>query len=220
MVEYFRTAHRLALGDSITPADRKVLLGAEAWMDSVPPQLRSAARNGSTPIPYLAFLITHDTIYKHQLTSWYTQQQTSFTELDAHLALDRGDTARAIAIARTFATPDSLRRSFFSFGGMRTIARAEVLERLGMMRQAAETYAAVDPLRINRNNLTEPGTAVWVRSLVAQARLWAKLGEREKAIAAYEQFLNRWKDADGVAARQVSQARQELARLRDAPAGR
>jgi serine/threonine-protein kinase len=220
MVEYFRIAHRIAMGDSITPAYRRILLGADVWMDSVPPQLRSAAQNGSTPIPYMAFLITHDTAYKHQLTEWFTQQTAPFTELDAHLALDRGDTASAMTIARTFTTPDSLRHSFFSFGGMRTIARAEVLERLGMDRQAAETYAAVDPLRTNRNNLTEPGLTIWVRSLVAQARLWAKLGEREKAIAAYEEFLRRWKDADGSAAKQVAQARGELARLRDAPVGR
>jgi tetratricopeptide (TPR) repeat protein len=135
-------------------------------------------------------------------------------------ALDRGDTARALSIARTFTVPDSLRRANFSLGGLRTIARAEVLERLGITRQAAETYAAVTPERVNRNGLIEPGMAVWVRSLVAQARLWAKLGEREKAIAAYEEFLRRWKDADGAAARQVAQARSELARLRDAPAVR
>jgi hypothetical protein len=75
-------------------------------------------------------------------------------------------------------------------------------------------------MRINRNGLVEPGITIWIRSLVAQARLWAKLGEREKAIAAYEEFLRRWKDADGSAAKQVAQARSELARLRDAPVGR
>jgi tetratricopeptide (TPR) repeat protein len=172
-------------------------------------------------VPYLAFLTTHDTVYKRQLERWTAQQQTApFTELDALIALDRGDTARATAIARTFTPADSLRRSRFSYGGMRTIARAEVLERLGLDRQAAETYAAVSPERVNRNNLVEPGLAIWVRSLVAQARLWAKLGEREKAIAAYEEFLRRWKDADGSAAKQVAQARAELSRLRDAPVGR
>jgi eukaryotic-like serine/threonine-protein kinase len=220
MVEFFRVAHRLAIGDSMTPSYRATLLAADAWMDSVPPNLQYTARNGSSPVPYLAFLATHDTVFKRQVTKWYTQSTTGFTELDAHVALDRGDTAAAVAIAKTFTRPDSLKRSFFSFGGMRTIARAEVLERLGMLRQAAETYEAIAPERINRGNLTEPGVVIWVRSLVAQGRLWAKLGEREKAIAAYEQFLLRWKDADGVAAKQVAQARAELARLRDAPASR
>jgi tetratricopeptide (TPR) repeat protein/predicted Ser/Thr protein kinase len=221
MVDYFRVAHRIAVGDSITPAIRKQLLGANLWMDSLPPQLYMAAKNGSVEVPYLAFLITHDTAYQHQAADWFTtQSSTGLPEFDAILALDRGDTAAAMAIAKTFPLPDSLRDSNFSLGGMRTVTRAEILERLGLTRQAAETYAAVTPLRVSRNGLVEPGIAIWVRSLVAQARLWAKLGERAKAIAAYEEFLRRWKDADGSAAQQVAQARSELARLRDAPAAR
>ena len=47
-----RTAHRLAMGDSMTPAYRKTLLAANAWMDSVPPILHSVAQNGSSPVPY------------------------------------------------------------------------------------------------------------------------------------------------------------------------
>ena len=220
MVEYFRVAHRVALGDSITPAIRRKLLGVSEWMDSLPPQLYAAARNGSVEIPYLAFLATHDTAFKRQVVEWLSPGAGSPTELDALLALDRGDTAAATAIARTFTAPDSLRNATFSLGGMRTITRAEVLERLGITRRAAETYAAVDPLRINRNGLVGPGLAIWVRSLHAQARLWARLGEREKAIAAYEEFLRRWKDADGSAAREVAAARAELSRLRDASPGR
>jgi hypothetical protein len=56
-----------------------------------------------------------------------------------------------------------------------------------------------------------------VRSALTRARLWRQLGERDKAIAAYEDFLARWRTADGVAARQASEARTELAALRDAP---
>ena len=220
MVEYFRVAHRIAVGDSVTPSIRKMLLGASAWMDPLPPQLETVARNGSVAVPYVAFLATHDTAYKRQATEWVSPGAAPFTELDALLALDRGDTVAAMAIARTFTPPDSLKDANFSFGGMRTITRAEVLERLGITRRAAETYAAVSPFRVNRNGLVEPGLAVWVRSLHAQARLWTKLGEREKAIAAYEEFLRRWKDADGAAARQVAQARAELSKLRDAPVGR
>ena len=220
MVEYFRVAHHMAAGDSLTAANRRMLLGAEAWMDSLPLQLRTQARNGSVEVPYIAFLVTHDTAFKRQAKAW-RNQPADLTELDAVAALDRGDTAAALAIARTFSPPDSLRRAtVFSLGGLRTITRAEVLERLGLDRQAAETYAAVRPERVNRNGLVEPGLVVWVRSLVAQARLWAKLGEREKAIAAYEEFLRRWKDADGAAADQVAQARSELAKLRDAPRAR
>ena len=217
MIDYFRTALRLAMGDSMTPAYRKTLLGANAWMEPLPAQLKTTARNGSASVPYLAFMVTHDTVFRKNAEDWSSNR---FPELEALGALDRGDTAAAMAIAKTFPTPDSLRKARFGFGGMRSVARAEVLERLGMVRQAAETYEATKMDRINRNGLVEPGLAVWVRSLAAQARLWAKLGEREKAIAAYEEFLRRWKDADGPAARLVSQAREELSRLRDARPGR
>ncbi len=53
--------------------------------------------------------------------------------------------------------------------------------------------------------------------MLTKARLWRELNENTKAIAAYEEFISRWKDADGVAAQQVKEAVQELARLKDAP---
>jgi tetratricopeptide (TPR) repeat protein len=220
MVEYFKLAHHLALGDSMTPAAKKTLLAAGQWMDSLPAQIRSSSKVGTASVPYLAFLITHDTLFRQMAGDWYATQPGGLPELDAIIALDRGDTASAMTLARGFTVPDSLRKSRFGVGGMRSVARGEVLERLGLTRQAAETYAATSPDRINRNGIIEPGLAVWVRSLLAQGRLWAKLGEREKAIAAYEEFLRRWKDADGSAAKQVAQARSELAALRDAPKGR
>jgi hypothetical protein len=91
-----------------------------------------------------------------------------------------------------------------------------LLGELGLARQAAETYEAIEPARINRAGLAEPGFTVWVRSWLARARLWRQAGERERAIAAYEEFLRRWKDADGPAARLAGEARQELGQLRDA----
>jgi hypothetical protein len=213
MIDYFQAAHQLALGDSMTPALRRRLTDT-TWMDSVPPQLRYAARTGSVSIPYLAFLVTHDTLFAAQVRGWSGAARNA-SDIEAILALDRGDTARALTIARGFPSIDTLRTGRFSLAGMRTIARAEVLERLGLDRLAAETYEAMSADRLTRGGLVDPGLAVWVRSFVAQGRLWAKLGERDKAIAAYEEFVRRWKDADGAAARQVEQVRGELARLRD-----
>ena len=43
-----------------------------------------------------------------------------------------------------------------------------------------------------------------------------ELGEREKAIASYEAFIEQWKDAEGAAAKEVAVAKQELAAFRDA----
>ncbi|MCL4866739.1 MAG: hypothetical protein KJZ47_12665, partial [Gemmatimonadales bacterium] len=105
----------------------------------------------------------------------------------------------------------------FGVGGMRSVARAEVLAALGMTRQAVETLEATDLRRVNLAGLAEPGFVVWVRGLLAQARLWTQLGETQRAIAAYDQVLRWWEGADGIAAAEVRQARQELGRLRDAP---
>jgi len=117
------------------------------------------------------------------------------------------------------ATPDDLLGvgARYSLGGMRGVARAEVLTQLGLARQAAETYDAMKADHLQRTALAEPGFAVWVRSLLAKARLWKQLGEREQAIAAYEEFIVRWKSADGASAKLVDEARRELAQLRDAP---
>jgi hypothetical protein len=141
-------------------------------------------------------------------------------EVDALVALWRGDTATASRIAQTFPTADSLRKPSvrFAAGGMRTIARADILAGLGLSRQAAEVLDALEPARINRASLAEPGFTVWVRSFLTRARLWRQVGERDRAEAAYEEFIRRWQNADGVAAEQVSEARKELAQLRDSPA--
>jgi tetratricopeptide (TPR) repeat protein len=105
----------------------------------------------------------------------------------------------------------------YSLGGMRGVARAEVLTQLGLTRQAAETYDAMKADHLMRTALAEPGFAVWVRSLLAKARLWKQLGERDKAMAAYQEFILRWKNADGAAAKLVGEAKQELGQLTDAP---
>ena len=215
MIEYFRTGLQLAMGDSLTQTRRRTLLRSKAWMDSIPPQLRQQARTGTASIPYLAFLVSHDTAFQRMALDLSGSQ---LQELEAIVALDRRDTATALGIARTFPVPDSLRKARFGFGGMRSVARAEVLERLGLVRQAAETYEATELDRINRTGLVEPGLAVWVRTWLSRARLWAQLGERDRAIAAYEEFIRLWSEADGASKRLVDEAKHELATLRDAPA--
>jgi hypothetical protein len=100
---------------------------------------------------------------------------------------------------------------------MRAVAQAQVLAAVGRPRLAAETYEAMSVDRITRASLAEPGYTLWVRTWLERARLWRQLGERERATAAYEEFIRRWANADGAAAAQVREARQELASMRDAP---
>jgi tetratricopeptide (TPR) repeat protein len=213
VIEFFRLALHVGMGDSMTPATKTALLAGMRGLEGSG-AVGEQARAGAASVPYLAFLASHDTAFSVVAKRWANGQMP---ELDALAALRRGDTATARQIASAFTKPDSLRKARFGLGGMRSVARAEVLDAVGLTRQAAETYEATEMNRINRTSLSEPGYAVWVRTFLARARLWAELGERDKAVAAYEQFIRRWADADGVAAKQVAQARQELAQLRDSP---
>jgi tetratricopeptide (TPR) repeat protein len=205
------------MGDSMTPAVRRMLLATTREMDADSSGFGNQVRNGSQSIPYLAFLLTRDTTFLGFVKKWTNARE--FGELDALAALSRGDTATARRLAEAFPSPDSLRnpRTRFGYGGMRSVARAEVLTAIGQPRRAAETFDATSVERINQNGLAEPGYPIWVRTWMARARLWAQLDERDKAIAAYEEFIRRWKDADGSAAEEVAQARKELAQLRDPP---
>lgn len=210
-----RRTLRVAMGEPMTPELHRQMVDALRGIDAMPAPFGQQVRDGSTSLPVLAFLASKDTIFVQFVRKW---TGTPWPDLDGLIALDRGDTATAERIAATFPTVDSLRNPAVRFGsgGMRSIARAELLARLGMTRQAVETYEAIEPHRVNRASLAEPGYAVLVRTILTRARLWRQLGERDKAIAAYEEFIQRWKDADGVAARQVSEATQELAALKDA----
>ena len=184
-------------------------------MGDIPGSMGQQVRGGSLSQPLLAFLASKDTSYLATLRAW---SGAAWPDLEALVALERGDTAAAMKVAETFPKPDSLRSPMvrFGMGGLRSLARAELLARLGLVRQAAETYETIEARRVNNAGLAEPGFAVIVRSILTRARLWRDLGERDKAIAAYEEFIRRWSDADGVAAEQVAEARRELAALRDA----
>lgn len=216
-LELYRVALGIAMGGEVTPAARQLLLerfrGAGALEGPAGQQLRNSLQS----VVYLAFLTTRDTAFRSILTEW--GPGATLTELDALAALSAGDTATARTLARGFPAPDSLRNPAIRFGvgGMRSVARAEVLAAVGMTRQAVETLEATDLARINQSGIAEPGYAIWVRSGLARARLWAGLGETARAITAYEEFLRRWAHAEGPPAAEVRQARAELGRLRDAP---
>ena len=213
---------KLAMGAPVTPGALAGMRGAITAIDGMNPAMAGQARYGSLSNIYLAAYLTRDTVFRSALERWVGQPALSYTEFDALAALDRGDSTVARQIVSTFPVPDSIAKSGsrFAYGGMRTVARAEVLARLGLTRQAAQMYEVADPRRFTVQSLAEPGYVLWVRSLVDQARLWAQVGETQKAIAAYESFLVRWRTADGSAAALKTSAQRELAALRDAPRAR
>lgn len=211
-----RATLRVAMGAPWTPAVERQVRDGIANLDTITgPFAEQSRRNGSS-IPLFAFLASGDSSYVHVLERW---TGTEWTDLDALLALQRGDTATAERLAAAFPTPDSLRSPGVRFGsgGMRTLARAETMERLGRTRQAVETYEAIVPSRVNSAAFTDPGFALLVRTTLTRARLWKELGERQRAIDTYRDFINRWQHADESAAELVRVARQELAALLDSP---
>ncbi len=219
LISIYERALHVAMGDTarVTPADWRTLVGQLRTQGQAPGMQGQQVRNGYLSVVYLGFLVTRDTALQTLALEW--NGGNALPELDALLALEAGDSTAARRLALTFTKPDSLRlpEVRFGVGGMRSVARAEVLAALGMTRQAVETLEATDLRRVNLAGLAEPGFVVWVRGLLAQARLWTQLGETQRAIAAYDQFLRWWEGADGIAAAEVRQARQELGRLRDAP---
>ncbi|HEX6943037.1 MAG TPA: hypothetical protein VF128_08905, partial [Gemmatimonadaceae bacterium] len=134
---------------------------------------------------------------------------------DAARALAVGDTARALQIAATFISPDSTRKSGLSLAGMRTFARADLMDRLGNPAAAVGYYEALDPARFNVNCLICPGMTLYVRSFFALGRLYEQLKEPARALAAYEKFLTWWPVEDPVTATERTAAKAAINRLKD-----
>ena len=219
MVAIYERAMRVAVGDTtlVTPAGWRTLAATMRGLGQLPGGQGQQLRNSYQSVVYLGFLITRDTAFKSLSMEW--NGGNAFSEMDALLALSAGDTTTARRLAQEFTSPDSLRSPTvrFGVGGLRSVAKAEVLAAVGLPRLAAENLEATTLDRINLTGLAEPGYPIWVRGKLAQARLWTQAGETAKAIAAYEDFISRWANATGVAAAEVRQARLELGRLRDAP---
>jgi serine/threonine-protein kinase len=207
---------KVAQGEPASPALVGSALAAMRAIDATPPPFGDIARANALSIPLLGYLASRDTAFVALARRW---SRTPLTEFDALIAIERGDTASAERIAAAFPMPDSLRAPGVRLGagGLRSIARAEALARLGLHARAAETYEVIEPHRVSSVSTGEPGFTVMVRATLERARLWARAGEPERARRAYEEFIARWRDADGAAARQVAAARAELAALRDAP---
>lgn len=210
----FAMSVRMGMGVPVSDADRKTILRGIELAGKEPPAVRQA----SISLPYMAFLATHDKTFADVAKSWSPSTAAApYPELDALIALARGDTAKAVQAVATFPSADSIGRGVIGMAGLRVYARAEAAAGIGDARKAVALYEAVDPSRFADINVGEPGYAMYVRSFLARARLYEQLGETDKAIKAYEEFATRWKDADAPLQGQVREARSAAARLRDNP---
>ncbi len=202
---------KVGMGLPMNGATRAVLLDGVRTIERVQVDAR---RDASTP--YMVFLETRDPAFAEIARRWSPAPATGYPELDALAAIRRGDTATAMRIAQAFPSADSLRRAALGMTGMRTIARASVFAELGDLRRAIELYETIDPKRFGQTGFPETTWPMYVRSYLARGHLLAQLGERERAIASYERFLTLWKDAEPPLQPQLREAREAIARLRDA----
>jgi len=161
----------------------------------------------------VAYLATRDTSYLATLRRWAGAGGAGLVEIDALAALDRGDRAAAARAARLFPSPDSMRTGNALFSTMRWIARAEAIDRLGDPRRAVSYLEVLDPTRLSRASAIDPSLALYARSVLASGVLYEKIGEKDKAAAAYRRFLDMWRDADPSLDPQRRIARDALARL-------
>ncbi len=202
-----------AMRGSLTASERTDLLAGLRRVEQSTDATFAQLRQGMAPLAYVAFMLTGDTAFSGivKRASPQAQQQP---DLEARLALLRGDTAEARRIAGTFSSPDSVRIARLGLAGLRTVMRAEVLEVLGDKRGAIAQYEAMHPSRFV-SGFIDPGYAVYVRTFAARARLYEQVGERDKAIAAWQDFLRRWEKGDAITEPARAEARAALQRLRD-----
>ena len=102
----WRAMARLALGMD-SPQLRRTVDSSFAAIDRIAPAIAPGIQSQARGLALLAFLTTHDSAYVAPLRRWGSKRVP--TEVDALLALEAGDTARAAAIAKTFRPPDSVR---------------------------------------------------------------------------------------------------------------
>jgi serine/threonine protein kinase len=88
----------------------------------------------------------------------------------------------------------------------------------GVVRRAIAIYESINRTHLSLRFGPDPRWPLYARSFLSRGQLYEQLGDRQRAIAAYEQFLEIWKEASPELQGQVRLAREGLIRLRDAPA--
>lgn len=224
-VGFYATGMRMGMGLPTSDAERKGLMrGVEGMSGNQSPML-AQMRAQSLAVPYVAFLATRDPAFAAAARKWSTQnnqansaQAQPLPELSALEAIWKGDTAAAAKIVGQFPSVDSVKKGQIGMAGLRLFARAKAAEGVGDLRTAVGMYEAIDPKRFATIGMVEPGFATYARSFYERGKLYEKLGEPAKAVAAFEEFIKRWGNADAPLQPMVAEAKSSIARLKDKPA--
>jgi tetratricopeptide (TPR) repeat protein len=169
------------------------------------------ARNSNSLLMFGAFVVSRDTLYASALRRWSeAPNPTVPPQIAALMAIVRGDTAAARGAVATAPTGAGMFDAFI---------RAEVLAELGDLRGAIAIYESIEFADLtNATGIPDPRWAMLARSHLARGQMYEALGDRAKAEAAYQQFVDLWSDAEPALQPQVAAAKAGIARLRDRPA--
>lgn len=201
-----------AIGTDAVEAGRR----AGAWLDTLGilfaddslDYMRAFAANGSTVL--LAYLASRDTtLLSRFLARIDTTGSRTWATMDAHLALARGDTARANRRVRQQVDNADELEYEGNAGAVRAFGWADLLTQLGRLSDAVEIYGQLDS---TRTALTPP--ALRIRSFAERGALYQQLGDADRAIEMYERFVEAWRRADAPLQPQVDRAREAIAALR------
>jgi tetratricopeptide (TPR) repeat protein/tRNA A-37 threonylcarbamoyl transferase component Bud32 len=198
------------------PADSATALAAE-WLDvverrtSADTALRRRGMVNSGPIALLAYLQERDTLLLHRVAAYAGDSSIS----GAALAIERGDTARAIRTAEAVVgggrgsgvvnaarVPDGGARIVWALGW------GDVFARAGRLEEAAVVYAWADSAPHPAN---VPGALV--RSWAERAAILQQLGRTAEAITLYQRFVDAWQHADPGLQPLVERARRAVEAL-------
>ena len=210
----------------------------QAWRDSIVSWDAEVVPSAVPPAPFWAgFYARHEGVHPHlrlyllgRLNARLGDFEAALRhadDLDAMeapehagtLSQDLAQSIRAHVLAYQDRTAEALRaleeaprevnwerKTNWFFTGMQDRhLRAELLEELGRYEEALDWYQSIDYWSY-WPNMAGP-------SHLGQARIYERLGEREKAVQQYSRFIDLWKDADPELQPQVEAARRALAAL-------
>jgi tetratricopeptide (TPR) repeat protein len=197
------------------PTDRRVLDSAIARLESVPEPMGQHARRQGWPLAYSAYVLTEDPKYVAIVRRWSGKEPPLVME--ALVALAAGDTAGAKTLVGRVPPPDTGRLITPPEQLEDPLSVAHVLAAIGDKRGAVLVHESIDPAKFK---VLEPDMrwAMYSRSLLERGALYEQLGDRPKAAAAYEKYVDLMRDADPALQPQLQLARTRLSALRDAPA--
>jgi serine/threonine protein kinase/tetratricopeptide (TPR) repeat protein len=218
VTDFMATTHLMAMGIEFGSLKKEVdasLRAMDAYGKTPPNELAQARMAG----PYYAYIFGRDTSYLEWLRRFNGEQLLRPIAFQALLAMDRGDTAAVRRIAAGFPRGDTAKaRASGPIGQLSAYVEAQILTELGDLRGALATYEGMSTHRYSVFGMPDPRWPLYTRSFLARGKLYEAVGERDKAIEAYERFLAIWKNADPRLEPQRREAREAVARLRDAPA--